>query len=562
MKKLMKIITMLCILVGMMPLKDVYASEVDVNDYIVGEVEQEILDQVEELGVIPLEGGYFAYYDVIKNKEYYNTFGYDYYSEYGIMNNEGKMIMPISNYKQPIIHNGNVYVVEHEQGIHKLINTDGDVLYEADSIDVYDNVAIVKNYDDETIEVTTALIDLSGNILVGFEKYHMIYPFLEGLAAVDDKYGIVGFIDEQGKEVIGFKYTFVENEDGTIPTASFSYFINGKAVVFDQNGKALVIDKEGEEFYTDTYKNIKLGNELHAVQNEDNQWGFIDTEGNLVIDFEYAFVYPFSNDYGVTSVMNADEKWAVINDKGELLTDFEFSRLQKFESSGRVFGYDMNDALVTVDHQGTVLDYEKFGTTQVYNNIGIIKTGENKWSFIDENNNQLIQKEYDNLFHFADYIEKDGSYLYEERSYGIGNTLVGEELYNSDIIDTKGNILFSIEDGWITNYKNGLALVTSDDGQTIGFIDSNGEVVIPRVYQVMPNSSFENGYAVLKESNDKYLIVKNPLDETQQLLVPGSKVSESNASSSSNNTLIIAGIIGIAIIGAGGFIVYKKKAKG
>ena len=70
-------------------------------------------------------------------------------------------------------------------------------------------------------------------------------------------------------------------------------------------------DKEGKELKnTQVYKDNKL-----FIEVKDNKYGFVDKEGNKVVEYKYDKAYEF-NEYGYAAVKK-DGKWGVIDSNGK-----------------------------------------------------------------------------------------------------------------------------------------------------------------------------------------------------------------------------------------------------
>ena len=77
------------------------------------------------------------------------------------------------------------------------------------------------------------------------------------------------------------------------------------------NEEIRYFDKNGNELKnTQVYPNNKL-----FTKEENGKWGFVDNNGNKIVDYKYDQVTEF-NEYGFAAIKQG-EKWGAINDKGE-----------------------------------------------------------------------------------------------------------------------------------------------------------------------------------------------------------------------------------------------------
>ena len=117
--------------------------------------------------------------------------------------------------------------------------------------------------------------------------------FSGGCIAVMDEYGRWGYVDSNGKEIIGFDY------EGA------SSFVNDVAIVVQGQGFFL-IDKDGEKIggpYTDI--GAVADNTMIILANKEGKYGVYDTAAKA---FSYDFVYDAITPVGDTSVVRMESK--------------------------------------------------------------------------------------------------------------------------------------------------------------------------------------------------------------------------------------------------------------
>lgn len=117
--------------------------------------------------------------------------------------------------------------------------------------------------------------------------------FSGGCIAVMDEYGRWGYVDSNGKEVIGFDYN------------GASAFVNDVAIVV-QGQRFFLIDKDGEKIggpYTDI--GAVADNTMIILANKEGKYGVYDTAAKA---FSYDFVYDAITPVGDTSVVRMESK--------------------------------------------------------------------------------------------------------------------------------------------------------------------------------------------------------------------------------------------------------------
>jgi hypothetical protein len=130
------------------------------------------------------------------------------------------------------------------------------------------------------------------------------YRFGEGLAAVADKYGYVGFVDRGAKTVI---------EPGDWDDAK--PFSEGLAAVhLDGDGWGF-IDKKGSVVVPEAFDSLEPFSMGLAAAEVDGEWGYLDREGNWAIMPAFEEAYPF-REPGLAQVKTKDGFWTWIDREG------------------------------------------------------------------------------------------------------------------------------------------------------------------------------------------------------------------------------------------------------
>lgn len=154
-------------------------------------------------------------------------------------------------------------------------------------------------------------------------QYDLITMNSNGVVAIQDG-GKWGVITDGGQTVIP-----LELDEVAVNSLGQAYR-GGNAMV--KRGKSWeMVDLQGKKVGDGTYANAKApeSTEYIAVANEQNQWGFIDREGKLVIDYQYKDAYSFSD--GVAAVKTATG-WQYIDENNKVIIDEELSEALPFHS--------------------------------------------------------------------------------------------------------------------------------------------------------------------------------------------------------------------------------------
>ena len=250
-------------------------------------------------------------------------------NSWGVVDLEGNNIVPI-DYDNIII--GGKYI-NAQKGEDTLIfdasgnNIDTDIL---SYNQVNDKYAIVidknNNYN---------IVDNAGN-----KKLNENYTYIEYLN--NDEFivtinGKTGIINGEGNTIIEVNYNAIQQIDDT----------NALQAVDSKNNRTDIIDKdmqihEGIEnayisketnyikLYSETdvkyynldgkeitYKEIAPNNSIYADK-KDGKWGLVDSNGNVVVNYEYDMV---TEQNGNVAGVKKDGKWQIVDTKGQLVSD-------------------------------------------------------------------------------------------------------------------------------------------------------------------------------------------------------------------------------------------------
>ena len=253
----------------------------------------------------------------------------------------------------------------------------------------------------------------------------------------NDKYGI---IDYTGNSIIPIEYTGIE--------------INGIYIQAFNDEERKVYNILGEVITDLKYEAIlKTQNENYQITiNEDGFYGIINAQNEELVKNKYNYIEYLFEDYFIVS--NENGKLGVINSKEEVKLELKYDVLQKIENTNVIEAkilkekntdiYSSNLELVYSVKEGFI--YKENEYLKVYSkeedkyldfNGGILEAKEvfkdntlisskkdNKWGFVDRNENIVVEYNYDKVTEFNEY------------------GYAGIKLNNKwGVIDSKGNIV-------------------------------------------------------------------------------------------------------------------------
>lgn len=244
-----------------------------------------------------------------------------------------------------------------------------------------------------TLNRKLGFVDKAGKVAIPLKYYGLNergIHFSEGLAAVrEDRtegntiLGKYGYIDKNGTAVTEFQY----DQAGA--------FVGGTALVGGMNSQ--IIDQTGRVVAEQTYQNPfgSSSNNLIRVEKRDyttspyrSYYGFIDRNGNEVVELKYDFTTDFSNGYACVCL---DGKWGFVDETGREVLAPEYDEI-----------YAFSDGLAEVRLNG-------------------------KSGFVDETGKEVIAPKYEEAWAFSDGLA---------RAVQNGKTLV---------INKSGEVVFELK---------------------------------------------------------------------------------------------------------------------
>lgn len=251
--------------------------------------------------------------------------------KYGIANLKGEIIVPVQ-YDQIDITGIYLYA-QNEQG-KTVYNSKGtQVNIESDVYLLDTNSEKYKIRINNENGTKYGVINQEGKQLIQ-EKYNYIEYLYDDYFIVSNESGKLGILNDKEEIIVATNYDSLQRIQDTelIQTVLAEnqtiqiYAKDMKKICEMQNATIEVEDdfikvyheteikyfnKEGKELKnTEVFSNNKL-----FVKVEGEKYGFVDINGNLVVDYQYDKAYEF-NQYGFATVKR-DGKWGAINEQGE-----------------------------------------------------------------------------------------------------------------------------------------------------------------------------------------------------------------------------------------------------
>lgn len=253
---------------------------------------------------------------------------------YGIVDSSKKVILPNQYQEIEKVYGNNLYVVSQD-GSQKVIRGNGEEVLTQGFEEIE---AILKTENEGIIYILNGkygVMNLTGEVLINAQYDALVEAKPNIFIATKD--GKQGIVDIENQEKVPFQYSsIIYNETGDIYVAedeSFhSHIMNSN---YDVQLTGILIEMNTDKGYFelrqyDTYKyyNFRfeerdkkeiLTNNTLYLDKKDNKYGFVDKNGNVVVEYVYDDATE-QNAYGFAAIKK-DGKWGAINNKGEVVQE-------------------------------------------------------------------------------------------------------------------------------------------------------------------------------------------------------------------------------------------------
>jgi len=232
---------------------------------------------------------------------------------------------------------------------------------------------------------------------------------------------------------------------------------------------------------------------------KDRKMGFIDANGNTIINPQYKYAGIFNNGF---SLVKVDSLWGIINKKGDIVVSTKYKELSNFAEGLAMIKID--DKWGFVDTTDCVTIKPQYEDAWPFNNdVALVKIN-NKWGVIDKTGKYVIEPKFD-----GSYCDENTSHMYYTGEMGEILFIIFTNRNNIKIIKEHTDLLkglgyqYNIQ-SWIDDFNEGYARVIINNQW--GFVDKNGNTIIKPIYKYC--SLFKNGIAsVFVKSNTDHAFI-------------------------------------------------------
>lgn len=314
-------------------------------------------------------------------------------------------------------------------------------------------------------------------------------------------------------------------------------FHDGLLCVLDNDGYYGYINIDGEYVIEPKFKNARDFSEgLAAVSvyyNDEEMWGYINTQGEFIIEPQFTRAYSFSE--GLARIEGKDRTYGYIDSSGEYVIEPQFLDAHAF-SEGLAVVQTKEEKYGFVNTEGEYAIEPQFEAASDFSE-GLAKVVKEKLcGYINTKGEYVIEPQFEKASSFSEglavvereslygYINTKGEYVIEPQfgaandfSEGLAKVVKGVESYW--YIDAEGKCKTEATGwwSWHDHFAVGLALQKNDEG-LFGYINVNGEYVIEPQF-TSASEFYDDGYAIVYKKGEKHAII----DREGNVILEGDK---------------------------------------
>ena len=216
---------------------------------------------------------------------------------------------------------------------------------------------------------------------------------------------------------------------------------------------------------------------------KDGKWGYIDDQGNIVIEAIYDQAFPTFVNGRATVRQNG--LWGMIDANQDIIVPFQYDRLGNLIEDRVLF--QKNDKYGFFDSNGnSVIPAHFDGARDFYNGIAPVSV-DKKWGFVNKAGEIIVQPRFEDVQSFMEGMAA----VKQDNHWGF--------------IDTRDKLIIPCRYENVNPFSNGLAAIEMD--KRWGYINKNAELVIKP--QFNKAEIFMDSRAVVQVNNSYGVIDKS-----------------------------------------------------
>lgn len=286
-----------------------------------------------------------------------------------------------------------------------------------------------------------------------FDTYH------NAIVKSNGKYGM---IRSNGEFKVPLAYDFIEPYDSNHGNYS-EYYNARKGKIYSIFNKDL---KKIGESYEPVYNDFSIKNPFIIFKNLQNKYGRVDSNGLIMIPFEYDEILNFNGEN--FSIAKKNNQFGIIDISNRILIPFKYKSISQLDLDDQnlfIISTTRNDKLVDLKGKEIISGYESI--EPIFTEATKFIVGKNKkFGIIDINKNVILPLEYDEISNWTEYGPEHSKFIVKNGKTG----LIDDKTFKITIPPIYDKFLFI----------NGL--IFAKEGTKAGIITEQGKVSCDFIY--------------------------------------------------------------------------------
>ena len=271
-------------------------------------------------------------YQSIRYDENNKVFVIEKSKKYGISNNEGAIILPVE-YSQIDITGDYLYAKkDQEVEVYNRDGTKADIEADTEILNTGNEKYKIK-INSKDNQTKYGVVDKNGEQLIP-ENYNYISYLFDNYFMASYENGKLGILDDKEQIKIELNNDSLQQIQGSqliqttkLENKDICLYSEKLEKIYEMQDATLKLENDYIKLYNNTEVKYfdKQGNEVQNMQVypesklfvkvQGDKYGFVDKQGNVVVDYKYDKAYEF-NEYGFAAVKK-DDKWGSIDEQGQ-----------------------------------------------------------------------------------------------------------------------------------------------------------------------------------------------------------------------------------------------------
>ena len=229
-------------------------------------------------------------------------------------------------------------------------------------------------------------------------------------------------------------YSKVLCEDDICP---YIQHINGNMLVLQNNNKSFIYNYIKGNVVNDKYNEYRyIGNDMYVVNDENFNYGIINSEGEILLDLKYKLIDEYTN--GIISYID-NNLYGIISVDGKY--DIEPNYEDIVLINDKIFAGKKDNIYQIYSYNNEISDNSnKYNFIYVYNDV-IITFKDKKIDILNSNLNSILVMKIDSFYEYITEKEKGSLDIYCDGEYIYFDVFINENEFTSYKFDIKNKKL-------------------------------------------------------------------------------------------------------------------------